>query len=402
MAPRQIQFKSKASTVGGAVIRRILIAPGPFKECLGAGEVANAIARGVRLAEPSATVCLLPMCDGGSGFVRRITGHAHGAIVRASARNPLGRGITAEYGVITKDGQRTAVIESAQTAGLALLDRGERDPRITTTIGISDLIRHAVRESNCSRIIVGCGDSATNDGGTGLLAGLGVRFIAKDGTELPPGGAALAHLDRIDLSGFGRAIRQIEFRVACNVTSILCGPEGTSVIYGPQKGASADTAQSLDAALTNYAEVVERATGHDIRYIPGGGAAGGLGAAIYWALDGSLQFSMNVVREFVALDQAVRECDLVITGEGSIDRRTATGKVVACVALTAKKFGKPVVALCGSAAPGSHASLFLGLDNLFPIVDGPLSLEEAISNAAPLIEMAAFRAVRSIHQSEQV
>lgn len=376
--------------------RKILIAPGPFKECLRADEVAAAIAAGVQLAEPTADIEMLPMCDGGSGFARRITEHASGRIVRTQARDPLGRQIDAEYGVIHHNGKKTAIIESAQTAGLALLDRKERDPRWTSTAGVGDLILHAIHEEGCMNVTIGCGDSATNDGGTGMIAALGATLLDIDGAELAQGGHALQNLASISLDCLDPKLAMTEFRVACNVTSILCGHDGTSLVYGPQKGATQTVARKLDDALTHYAAVVERQSGHDIRYIPGGGAAGGLGSAVYWLLDGSLHFSMNIVREFVALDRRLVDCDLVITGEGCIDRRTATGKVVAYIALAAKKFGKPVIALCGSAPEGSHASLFLGLDALYPIGSGPIGLDESMTQARNLLEIASFRALRSL------
>jgi glycerate kinase len=374
----------------------VLVAPGPFKECLSADKVAMAIARGVRLARPELRVQLLPMCDGGSGFVDRIVTHADGRFIKTTARDPIGRQIEAVYGLVEHNGNRTAIIESAAVAGLALLDSNLRDPRHTTTAGVGDLIQHAVFESGCRHVIVGCGDSATNDGGAGMARALGVRFLDAGGQDLPEGGAGLRRLATIDVSSIADEIRQTQFRVACNVSSILCGPDGASAIYGPQKGASPETVIELDEALEVYAAAIYATNGDDVRFIPGGGGSGGLGAGIYAFLNGNLNFSINVVREFVNLDAAIQASSLVFTGEGCVDDRTSSGKVVACVALAAKKVSKPVVAICGSIGLGAERMYYMGLEGLFSITEGPTTIDASMKDAEILIEKTAFRIMQSM------
>lgn len=381
---------------------RVLVAPGPFKESLGADEVAAAIARGFLLGDPSAQVTRLPLCDGGSGFSQRITEHANGQFVQADARDPLGRPIIATYGLIQLKGELTAVIESACVAGLALLSPDERDPAKTSSAGLGDLISDAVLRRGCTSVLVGCGDSATNDGGAGMAAALGVKFLDSNGAPIGPGGLALLNIHAVDLSRIDPRIKNAKYRVACNVTSILCGPDGTSLIYAPQKGATKELSERLDTALTHYASLVDSVLGVDIRFIPGGGAAGGIGSALYTFFGASLEFSMNVVREFIDLDQSISMHDIVLTGEGCIDRRTSTGKVVACVALAGKKLNKPVIAFCGKIGDGGHACYYMGLDNIVSISDGPRSLESSMTHAAQLVEGAAFRVARSMRISRRM
>lgn len=381
---------------------KVLVSPGPFKESLSSIEAAAAIARGFRLGDPEAELSQLPLCDGGSGFSARVTEHAGGIFIDAAARDPLGRPIEARYGIINHAGERTAVIESACTAGLALLQPHERDPARTTSAGLGDLIAHAVLEQDCTSVLVGCGDSATNDAGTGMASALGVRFLDAAGAPLAAGGLVLSEARQIDTSGIKPALRKTKFRVACNVTSILCGPGGTSLIYSPQKGATTALSRALDTSLTAYAGLVEETTGQDIRFIPGGGAAGGIGSALYAFFDAKLDFSMNVVREFIALDTAVAAHDLILTGEGCVDRRTASGKVVSCVALAGKKANRPVIAFCGNIGEGGHACYYMGLDNVVSIVNGPISLNDAMSRSSELLEDAAFRVARSLRLSRRM
>jgi len=235
-----------------------------------------------------------------------------------------------------------------------------------------------------------------------MLVGLGAKLLDTKGAEIPLGGGALAALAEIDLNGISCKIFETKFRVACNVTSILCGSDGTSRIYSFQKGADEAMALRLSDALDHYAKIVFDKQGVDVRYIPGGGAAGGLGAALHAFLGAKLDFSMNVVREFVDLDTAIGQSDLVLTGEGCVDARTASGKVVACVSLACAKHNVPVVAFAGQVGHGSYLNYFLGLDGLVSIADGPLSLKSAIENASSLLESSTFRTMRIICKSRGI
>jgi len=249
---------------------RIIAAPQEYKGTLTAREAAEAMSEGARRAAPDAIIEAVPMSDGGPGLVEAILSSVGGRARRALVQDPLGRVIEAQWGLL-EDG--TAVVESAAAAGLVLLREDERDPRTTATYGVGELI-FAALEERCERVIVGLGGSATNDGGAGMAAALGARFVNASGEKVTPGGAALAQLDRIDVSGLDTRLSQTRVVAAADVTNPLCGPEGASLVYGPQKGASPEVARELDAALRHYADIVERDVGVPVLISPGAGAAG--------------------------------------------------------------------------------------------------------------------------------
>ncbi|HEX2064490.1 MAG TPA: glycerate kinase, partial [Acidimicrobiales bacterium] len=255
---------------------KVVIAPGAFKGSLPAKDVARALAEGVARVWPEARVERLPLSDGGDDWVDSMVTAAGGSFVDVNVRGPLGEEVEAYYGVIESDGVATAVIEMAKASGLALVPRDGRDPRVATTYGTGELIRHAL-EGGAERLLVGIGGSATNDGGAGMASALGARFLDDRGDELPPGGAALAHLDRVDLSGLDPRLEEVEVVVASDVENPLLGEDGASAVYGPQKGATPEMVEELDAALSRFADVVEEAVGRRLRADPGSGAAGGIG-----------------------------------------------------------------------------------------------------------------------------
>ncbi len=375
---------------------RILVAPQQFKGSLSAGEAAEAIADGLRRALPGVELDLLPLADGGPGTVEALVEASGGRFREFSVHDPLGRPVRARWGALGAQGEQntaTAVIEMAAASGLALLRPQERDPRKTSTFGTGELLRAAL-DAGQRRIIVGVGGSATNDGGAGLAQALGARLLDAEGSDLPPGGASLARLARIEAAGLDPRLGRAEVIVAADVTNPLCGPQGASLVYGPQKGASEEVAPELDAALARYAEIVRRDLGVDVADVPGAGAAGGLAAGLIAFCGAQVRPGFEVVAEAVGLADRVAGADVVATGEGRLDRQTAFGKTAAGVARAAREAGKPVVALVGSVEEGYEEEAAGLFDAVFALTDGGLSLDDAIARAADLLSAAAEAAGR--------
>src|SRR5438309_3162402 len=367
--------------------RRVIVAPQSFKGSADAVAVASAIARGVRRAWPDAIVEEMPLADGGEGTVRALVRATKGLLRIARVHDPLGREIDAEWGVLG-DGV-TAVVEMAAASGLPLLDVKERDPRIASTRGTGELILAAAM-SGAHRIVIGIGGSATNDGGAGMARSFGYRFLDRDGNDLPEGGAALARLARIDGQTDPRLIRPA-VEVACDVRNPLLGPEGASAIYGPQKGATPEIVRELDAALARFADVVEAFVGRPIRDVAGAGAAGGLGAGLLAFLDARLVSGAELVLRTVRFDERLVGADLVVTGEGRIDRQSGYGKLTGAVAAAARRAGVPVTAVAGSLGEGHER---LGLEAIAVASEG-VPIAEAMREPLPLIEIAAERLLRA-------
>jgi glycerate kinase len=366
---------------------RIVIAPNAFKGSLSALEAATAIGEGIRIAAPDADLVLVPIADGGDGTVDALVAATQGERRTRRVHGPLGDPVDAEYGVI--DQGSTAVIEMAKAAGLALVPKDKRDPRVTTTYGVGELLQYAYDEG-ARRFIVGIGGSATNDGGAGMAQALGYHLLDDKGLELPPGGLALKRLARIHVGGVHANWKETEVDVACDVTNPLTGPRGASAVYGPQKGATPDMVAELDAALHHFAEVIRRDLGVDVEQLPGAGAAGGLGAGLVAFVGARLRPGAEMVMEALHLDERLTGAELVITGEGRIDSQTARfGKGPAAVARHAKSAGIPVVAIGGSVA--DETELRLLFDGLEATVAEPGTLEEAIAQARPLLVRAATR-----------
>jgi len=295
----------------------------------------------------------------------------------------------------------TAVIEMARTSGLALVPREKRNPLVTTTYGLGEAILHAL-DAGFRRFILGIGGSATNDAGAGMAQALGVRLLDDAGRDLPFGGAALARLARIEMSGLDSRARESKFLVACDVSNPLTGPKGASAIYGPQKGATPEMVKQLDAALKHFAEVVRRDIGADINDVPGAGAAGGLGGGLIAFLNGELRPGVDIVLDAVGLDRYLEGADLVITGEGALDHSTVYNKAPVGVASRAKARGIPVVAISGSLGKGYHDVHSHGIDAAAAIVCAPMTLDEASSQAPELIACATEEALRFMMVGAQV
>ncbi|OGO50835.1 MAG: glycerate kinase [Chloroflexi bacterium RBG_16_68_14] len=380
---------------------RILVAPQEFKGSLTAKEAAEAIARGLRRALPEAELDLLPLADGGPGTVEVLVEATGGRFFQADAHDPLGRPLRARWGALGGRGEGTAVIEMAAASGLALLRPEEHDPRRASTFGTGELLRAAL-DAGYRRIIVGVGGSATNDGGAGLAQALGAHLLDARDRGLPPGGAALARLARIDVAGLDPRLREAEIVVVTDVTNPLCGPEGASLVYGPQKGASEAVARELDAALAHYAEVVRRDLGVDVAEVPGAGAAGGLAAALIAFCGAQVRPGFEVVAEAVGLAGRVRRADLVVTGEGRLDRQSAFGKTTAGVARAAREAGKPVVALVGSVEGGPQGEVARPFDAVFALTPDLAPPDEALARAAELLSAAAEAAGRWVSGGSKV
>lgn len=369
---------------------RIVAAPNPFKGSLGAPAVAAAIAAGVRSVFPSAQVIEVPVADGGEGTVEALVAAARGELVEVTVEGPLGEPVTASVGLLA--GGRTAVVELAAASGLPLVgDR--RDPRVTSTYGFGQLLA-AARARGVKEIIAGIGGSATNDGGAGMAQALGYRLLDEAGRELPRGGAALARLHGIDRSGVDPGWREVQVRVACDVSNPLTGPEGASAVYGPQKGATPEVVRELDAALERFSQVVERDLGVAVRDLPGAGAAGGAGAGLVAFLGAELTRGAPLVIDASGLDEALAGAAAVFTGEGRVDGQTVYGKGPAEVAARAAAAGVPAVLLAGSLGPGWERVLEAGAAAVLPLAEGPCTLAAMETDAAGLVERAAARACR--------
>jgi glycerate kinase len=370
---------------------KIVIAPQTFKGSLSALEVAKSMDEGVKRVFPDVETLLVPVADGGDGTLETLVEATSGEIRSAETTGPIGKPVTAEWGALG-DGE-TAIIEMARTSGLALLKENERDPLTTTTYGLGETIREAVN-AGFRNFIIGIGGSATNDGGGGMAQALGIRLLDKNGKDLPPGGAALASLHRIDMSGLDNLAQNSRFSIACDVSNPLTGPEGASAVYGPQKGATPEIVQQLDAALQNFADVVKRDLGQNIDDVAGAGAAGGLGGGMMAFLNGTLRTGVNIVLDQVGLDDKLEGADLVITGEGQLDFQTVYHKAPIGVAWRARKMGIPVVAISGSLGKGFENVHPEGIDAVSAIVSSPMTLEEASSRASELIANATAEAMR--------
>ncbi len=372
---------------------KIVIAPDSYKGSIYASDAARAMADGVRRVLPDAEVVLVPVADGGDGTLETLVETSGGRIITSDVTGPLGETVSAEWGAMG-DGV-TAVAEMARTSGLALVRLEDRDPLNATTYGLGEVILEAL-EAGYRRFILGIGGSATNDAGAGMAQALGTRLLDADGADLPPGGAALARLDRIDASGLDPRAAEAEFDVACDVNNPLTGPEGASAVYGPQKGATPEMVEQLDAALANFAEVVKRDLGADVNDVPGSGAAGGLGGGIMAFLGGRLRPGVDIVLDTVDLASRLDGADLIITGEGCMDFQTVYNKAPIGVARLAGERNIPVIGVSGSLGDGFTDVHEHGIAAAVAITHAPMTLDEASDRVAELIASATEQAVRLI------
>jgi glycerate kinase len=365
---------------------KVAIAPDSFKGSMTALQAAECIERGLKRALVGVTCRKIPMADGGEGTVRAIVDATGGRLISSTVQDPLGRKVRSAFGV-SSDG-KTAIIEMAAASGLALLKLSERNPMETTTFGTGELIRHAL-SLNVKHILIGIGGSATNDGGMGLAQALGVRLLDARGRKLGPGGGSLRKLECIDMSGLDARLKHVKVEVACDVANPLTGPHGAARVYSPQKGATAAMVRELDAGLKHFASIVKRDVGPDIETVPGSGAAGGLGGGLMAFLNGKLRPGIDIVIDSVKLARRIKGCDLVITGEGRLDRQTAFGKTPHGVAKVAKQAGLPVIAICGSLGEGSRIVHTIGIDAFFSALAESVKEEDLPKRGPAMLENCA-------------
>ncbi|MBV9865165.1 MAG: glycerate kinase [Abitibacteriaceae bacterium] len=374
----------------------IILAPDSFKGSLSATQACAALERGARgaLNGIECQFTAVPLADGGEGTVDALLRGAGGTSQTVRVRGPLRDEVEAQWGLLA-GGQ--AVVEMAQASGLTLVPPEHRSAGQASSYGTGQVIQAAL-EAGCRELLIGIGGSATTDGGAGALQALGVRFLDANGRELPPGGTALNQLHRIDLTHLDPRLKDTKITVLCDVTNPLCGPDGAAFIYGPQKGASPREVEALDAALSHFADVVEATFGKDFRDIPGAGAAGGMGFGLMAFLGAHLTPGINAVLEATRFAAKLETADLVLTGEGSIDAQTLSGKALAGVADAARQVkdgaGVPIIAFGGAVRLTGTQLQDLGIMAALPLPDAPLSLQECVSRADELLSSAAERALR--------
>ncbi|MFF8468064.1 glycerate kinase family protein [Streptomyces griseus] len=382
---------------------RIAIAPSGFKESLSAARVAEAIAVGVRRVIPDADLDLIPLVDGGEGTAEALALAGGGRLVPVTATGPVGEPVASHFALLGGPGPLTAVVEMAAVAGLALVPPGLRHPGATTTYGVGELIRAAL-DAGARRILVGCGDSGTSDGGAGALQALGARLTDRHGRELRRGGGALHELERVDPSGLDPRLARTELLVACNPYNVLCGKRGVARVFGPQKGATPAEVELLSAGLERLAAVLTRdlapsfaptsgAPAIDLRTAPGTGASGGLGAGLA-AVGARLLPRYDVLLDGLDLDARLARADFVITAEGALDHQTVRGKIPAEVARRAHASGVPVLVLAGTIGPGAQDVRAVGVDAYSAILPAPMTLVEAIGRSGEFLADASERAMR--------
>ena len=372
---------------------KIVIAPDSFKGSLSARDVSVNIEKGVRKVFEAAEIISIPMADGGEGTVQSLVDSTNGVIVSTKVKGPLLEEVAAFYGILG-DGT-TAIIEMAAASGLPLLRENERNPMKTTTYGTGELIKHAL-DRGCKKIIIGIGGSATNDGGAGMIKALGAKLLDKDGEDIGCGGGCLNKIEVIDLSSMDERLKGCKIVAACDVDNPLTGPRGASYVFGPQKGADPEMVEILDSNLQHFAEVVEKTTGIAIKDFPGAGAAGGLGGGLLAFLDAELKRGIDIVIEATDFEEKIKDADIIITGEGRMDYQTQYGKTPYGVAQTARKYNIPVVAIVGSVGKNAEVLYDLGFSGIFSIINRPMTLEEAISESAELLEKTSESVMRVI------
>lgn len=374
---------------------KVVTAIDSFKGSLTSIQAGQATQIGIQRVDPTIHVVVRPLADGGEGTVDALTSGMQGQLVTVEVTGPLGDPLECSYGIIPDS--MTAVIEMSAAAGITLLPQEKRNPLYTTTFGVGQMIRHAIGQG-CRHFIIGIGGSATNDGGVGMLQALGFDFLDQKGDKIPNGALGLHFLTGIGVDHVMPELEECTFRVACDVTNPLCGPEGCSAIYGPQKGATPEMVQDMDQWLRHYADLAgeslpqraKSAESRDQRPLrkckpspsladtPGAGAAGGMGFAFLAFLNASLESGIDIVLDETDLESEIKDADLVITGEGMLDRQTSMGKAPIGVARIAKKYQKPVIAFAGAVTPDARACNAAGIDAFFPILRGVTSLADAM------------------------
>lgn len=352
---------------------KVVVAVDSFKGSMTSMEAGAAVRTGILAAHPDAEVIIRPLADGGEGTTDALIEGLNGKRIDLTVTGPMGEPVDAYYGYL--EDTNTAVMEMASAAGITISDH--TDPLNATTVGVGEMILHAI-DSGIRNFIIGIGGSATNDGGIGMLKALGFVFLDEDGNDVGEGVQALAKINSVRISDKQEQLAQCCFQIACDVTNPLCGPQGATYIYGPQKGVTEKMAPLLDAGMKNYAEVTAAVTGKDYSAAEGAGAAGGLGFAFLSYLNGRLTPGIQLILNAVHLEDEIKNADIVVTGEGRLDHQAAMGKAPVGVAKLAKKYGAKTIAFAGSVTREASACNQAGIDAFFPIVRGISALEEAM------------------------
>lgn len=354
---------------------KIVVAIDSMKGSLSSMEGGMAIKEGILRAMPDAQVTVMPLADGGEGTTEALTRGLGGRRISVTVTGPDGNPVTANYGYLEES--RTAVMEMATAAGITLIPLKRRDPMKATTRGVGEMILNAL-EQGCESFLIGIGGSATNDGGLGMLKALGFQFLDSHGQDVGEGAQALGKISRIQAESADPRLFRCRFRIACDVVNPLCGPEGATHIFGPQKGLSEWQTEAVDRDMAHFAAVTAETLEKDLKHTAGTGAAGGLGFAFLAYLNGELTPGIDLVLDAVGLEQKIAEADIVVTGEGRLDAQTAMGKAPVGVARLAKRHGARVIAFAGSVTPDARACNDAGIDAFFPILRSIRTLEQAM------------------------
>ncbi|MFL0250030.1 glycerate kinase [Clostridium neuense] len=376
----------------------IVLAPDSFKESMTAKEVCLAMEKGIKRVNNKINCVHVPMADGGEGTMQSLIDATNGKVYSIKVVGPLSNEVEAQYGILGNG--KVGVIEMASASGIHLVSKEKRNPLITTTYGTGQLIK-ACLDKGVKKILIGIGGSSTNDGGTGAMEALGAKFLDETGKEIGFGGGNLGKLEKIDLSNLDKRLKSVEIEVASDVSNPLCGENGASNVFGPQKGATKEMVEILDKNLKHYADIIKKQLKKDVLDIPGAGAAGGLGAGLLAFLDGKLKKGIDLVIKYSGLEDKVKLCDVVFTGEGSIDYQTKFGKTPIGVARLAKKYDKPVIALAGKVGDNIDELYENGIDSIFGIVREITSIEDALKAGKENVEKASENVMRLINLCEK-
>ena len=355
---------------------KVVVAIDSLKGSLSSLEAGNAIKQGIKRVYQDAKIIVKPLADGGEGTVEALVSGMNGKIETVVATGPLGDKIESSYGIIPE--KRLAIMEIASIAGITLLSLKQRNPLYTTTYGLGEMIKDAISKG-CNNFIIGIGGSATNDGGIGMLRALGFDLLDKDGNQVPLGARGLKDLVKIDDKNVLPELKKCQFKIACDVTNVLCGENGCSVVFGPQKGATSQMIKDMDQWLYNFANLAKKKYPHSDALVPGTGAAGGLGFAFLTFVKATLESGIDIILETIDLKSDLKDVDVVVTGEGCLDRQSAMGKAPVGVAKMAKLYNKPVIAFAGSVTKEAKLCNQEGIDAYFPIIRNITTLQEAMA-----------------------
>ena len=362
---------------------KIVIAIDSFKGSLSSLEAGNAVKEGILEINPNINVVVKPIADGGEGTVDALAAGLCGEVVRVNVSGPLLEEIEAKYCILN---DKIAVIEMAEASGLTIVPLDKRNPMNTTTYGVGQLIKDAIKRG-CRNFIIGIGGSATNDVGIGMLSALGFEFLNQDKSLIEFGAKGLEDISHISVENVLPELADCKFRIASDVNNPLCGPNGCSHIFAPQKGASQEQIELMDLWIDKFSEICDEFSDTDFSKVPGAGAAGGLGYAFMTFLNAVLEPGVKIILEEIRLEDEIRDSDLVITGEGKLDHQTIMGKAPIGIAKLAKKYSKPVIAFCGIVGDGAHICNEHGIDAYFPILQKVTSIEEAMDKKNAYINL---------------